>query len=80
MSTNDVGEYPTRFYVLFKAVSFVSLPTDFQCRGITASRFRQSSKFEFATDQGVHCVVADYFFHAEDNEPWHAPLQFGVGQ
>ena len=80
MSTNDVGEYPTRFYVLLKPVSFVSLPTDFQCNRITASSFGQSTKFEFTTDQGTHFVVADYFFHGEDNERWSAPLPFGVGE
>jgi hypothetical protein len=23
-------------------------------------------------------IVADYFFHGEDSEPWHAPLPSGL--
>lgn len=80
MSTNDVGEYPTRFYVLLKAVSFVSLPTDFLCERITSTPLDNSIKFQFATNQGAHYVVADYLFHGEDSKPWHAPLPFGVGE
>jgi|GEM_PF-5657975 len=80
MSTHEAGEYPTRFCALLKPVSFITLPTSFDCIRVADTLSGGTRRFEFFTSDHTYFVVADHLFHAEDRLPWHAPLPFGVNQ
>lgn len=80
MSTNNVGEYPTRWYALLKPVQFISLPAYFTCDRIRSIPLGDATRFEFVCADATHYVIADRLFHADDNEPYHAPILFGVIQ
>ncbi len=78
MSTNDSGEYATRFYVLLKPVAFISLPTDFHCQRIRSIVADGAYRYDFIAGDQVHSVVAEHLFHGEDHEPWNAPVPIGI--
>lgn len=80
MSTNDAGEYPTRWYPLLKPARFICLPGYFACDRIRSTQRANATRFEFVCADAIHYVDADVLFHAEDNEPYHAPIPFGVTQ
>ena len=78
MSTNDVGEYPTRWYAVLKGVRFISMPTDFVCQRIKSVPLEAETRFEFTSDRGVFHVVAYTLSHAEDDGPYSAPILFSL--
>jgi hypothetical protein len=80
MSTNDAGEYPTRWYALLKPARFICLPAHFVCDRIRSVRRGDITRFEFICSDATYYVDADQFVFAEDNEPYHAPIPFGVSQ
>jgi hypothetical protein len=80
MSTNDTGEYPTRWYALLKPARFICLPRYFACDRIRSAEREVGVRYEFVCGNEVHYVDADAFFHGEDNEPYYAPIPFGMTQ
>ena len=57
---------PTRVVFLLKAVSYISIPTQFLCNEVSWNDRVEEKEVQFLTDEGRYVISCDYVWFEED--------------